>query len=107
PTENRVVHEDPWWAARTRARAGSIASDRYSSSPETSTTDLPFPGPSVPATTNVCGSAARAGEATRARSPARRIGGTRRGTDAGEYRRRGLLRRLLPLVDEPRGGGGG
>src|SRR5688572_10431667 len=47
--ENKTVQRNPWWTLRMRASCGSASSERYSSSPATSTTCLPAPGPSPPA----------------------------------------------------------
>src|SRR5438874_3540180 len=59
---NRTVHLKPWCLARILANCGRASSERYSSSPLTSTMCLPLPGPSFPSTM-IQGSAAREGTA--------------------------------------------
>ena len=48
---NSTVHLKPWRSARILASCGSASSERYSSSPLTSTMCFPLPGPSCPSKT--------------------------------------------------------
>ena len=59
-TAKSTVQVNPCRFARILASCGSASSERYSSSPLTSTTCFPLPGPSSPSIT-IQGSAARAG----------------------------------------------
>src|SRR6185369_16477083 len=49
---NNTVHLKPWFLASSRARAGSVSSERYSWSPARKTMCFPLPGPSVPSKTS-------------------------------------------------------
>ena len=86
---NRVVVLNPWRVVRIFASAGSISSERYSSSPDTSTTCLPTPTPfaSFGGSSVTHGSAASSGAASSSRASSERdMRGSGEGKQAAECR---------------------